>query len=121
VDVVMLVDVLHHAADPMLLLREAIRVARRAIIIKDHRRNGLLARATLKFMDRVGNCRHGVALPYNYWSQTQWLQAFQTLGLNVRFWQQQLRLYNWPAGLWFDRSLHFIARLERGPNESDAQ
>ena len=35
-DVVMFVDVLHHTEDPMILLREAARVARRHIIIKDH-------------------------------------------------------------------------------------
>jgi len=39
-DVVMFVDVLHHTENPMILLREAKRVARRAIVIKDHCRNG---------------------------------------------------------------------------------
>jgi 2-polyprenyl-3-methyl-5-hydroxy-6-metoxy-1,4-benzoquinol methylase len=33
-DVVMFVDVLHHTKDPMVLLREARRVARRAIVVK---------------------------------------------------------------------------------------
>jgi len=35
-DVVMFIDVLHHAAEPMILLREAVRVARQMILIKDH-------------------------------------------------------------------------------------
>ncbi len=43
VDVVMFVDVLHHTDDPEVLLREARRVARRAIVLKDHTRDGLLA------------------------------------------------------------------------------
>src|SRR5215467_2048036 len=38
-DVVMFVDVLHHATNPMLLLSEAKRVATKAILIKDHRLN----------------------------------------------------------------------------------
>ena len=37
-DVVMFVDVLHHASQPMTLLREAVRVARQAIVIQDNAR-----------------------------------------------------------------------------------
>jgi SAM-dependent methyltransferase len=63
-DVVMFVDVLHHTEEPLVLLREAVRVARKAIVIKDHTRNGFLAASTLHFLDWVGNARHGVTLPY---------------------------------------------------------
>jgi SAM-dependent methyltransferase len=35
-DVVMFIDVLHHTAEPMILLGEAVRVARQVIPIKDH-------------------------------------------------------------------------------------
>ena len=35
-DIVMFVDVLHHASKPLTLLREATRVARQAVLIKDH-------------------------------------------------------------------------------------
>ena len=66
-DAVMFVDVLHHTDDPMVLLREAKRVTRGTIVIKDHTMNGLAAGSTLRFMDRVGNARTGVSLPYNYW------------------------------------------------------
>jgi SAM-dependent methyltransferase len=110
-DVVMFSDVLHHTADPAALLREASRVARCAIAIKDHLLNGAFAGPTLAFMDRVGNKRHGVALPYNYWSRTEWVTAFRELQLEVEVWEQKLRLYPFPANLFFDRSLHFIARL----------
>ncbi len=65
-DVVMFVDVLHHTENPLVLLKEAARVARRMIVIKDHMQNGLLANATLRFMDKVGNAHHGVALLFNY-------------------------------------------------------
>src|SRR3954471_11775238 len=75
VDVAMFVDVLHHTTDPMILLREAARVARRAIVIKDHTADGVLAQSTLRFMDEVGNARHGVALPYNYWPRARWMEA----------------------------------------------
>src|SRR5262245_23407661 len=72
-DVVMFVDVLHHTADPMILLREAARVARQCIILKDHTRNGLLAGPTLRLMDQVGNARFGVALTFNYWPRQKWM------------------------------------------------
>jgi SAM-dependent methyltransferase len=110
-DAVTFVDVLHHAVDPERLMVEASRVARRAVVIKDHLREGWLANATLRFMDRVGNCRHGVALPHNYWPRDFWQQAFQRRGLHVDYWTERMGLYPWPASWIFDRSLHFVARL----------
>jgi ubiquinone/menaquinone biosynthesis C-methylase UbiE len=50
----MFVYVLHHTNDPEVLLREAQRVALKAVVLKDHTRNGLLAYTTLRFMDWVG-------------------------------------------------------------------
>jgi SAM-dependent methyltransferase len=112
-DVVMFVDVLHHTGEPMMLLSEAARVARRAIVIKDHLADGMLAVPTLRFMDRVGNARHGVALPYNYWSHKRWLDAFKRLGLSVGDWASQLEIYPWPLDWLFGRSLHFAACLNK--------
>jgi hypothetical protein len=43
IHVVLFVDVLHHSKDPMILLREAVRMVRKAIVIKDHTLAGLLA------------------------------------------------------------------------------
>jgi SAM-dependent methyltransferase len=112
-DIVMFVDVLHHTDDPGLLLREAVRVARKALLIKDHTLTGILAGPTLRLMDRVGNARHGVALPFNYWTQEQWLEAFAALGLNISAWKSNLGLYIWPSKWIFERSLHFVAQLDR--------
>jgi SAM-dependent methyltransferase len=112
-DFVMFVDVLHHAEDPNHLLREAVRVARQGLLIKDHTLSGFLAGPTLRLMDRVGNQRHGVALPYNYWTSQQWLQNFEALGLRIGGWKSKLGLYARPANWLFDRSLHFVARLDR--------
>jgi SAM-dependent methyltransferase len=111
-DAVMLVDVLHHTADPSVLIQEAYRVAK-TIFIKDHFREGFLAVPTLRFMDWVGNARHGVALPFNYWTTAQWNAAFQTVGLKPSRLIVSLGLYPAPASWIFERGLHFIAKLER--------
>jgi SAM-dependent methyltransferase len=110
-DVVMLVDVLHHADDPMALLVEAARVARRAIVLKDVTPLGPLSDGTLRFMDWVGNARHGVPLPYTFWSQDQWRRAFSELELSVEDVRRRLGLYPPPWNLLFEKRMHFIVRL----------
>ncbi len=110
-DVVTFVDVLHHTMDPLALLREAGRVCRRGVIIKDHTLSGVLAGPTLKFMDLIGNGRHGVALPFNYWSPQQWNSAFTQLNWTIDERRTSLGLYPFPVSLLFGRSLHFVARL----------
>jgi SAM-dependent methyltransferase len=113
-DAVMLVDVLHHADDPLLLLREAARVSRETVIIKDHLLEGVWAELTLRFMDRVGNARYGVALPGNYWRRCEWQQAFVTIGMKPIHWRERLHLYPSIFDLFFGRSLHFVAKLHVG-------
>ena len=112
IDVVMFIDVLHHTADPVSLLREAARVARKSIIVKDHLVNGFLAESTLRFMDHIGNARYGVALPGKYWRLNQWEKAFEALALTPVEWREKLKLYPKVVDMWFGRSLHFVARLE---------
>jgi SAM-dependent methyltransferase len=116
-DVVMFVDVLHHTSDPTRLLHEARRVARTSIIIKDHALDGPFAAPTLRFMDWVGNERHGVALPYNYWRPDQWDRCFRSLSLVVEESRTRIGLYPFPASLGFERRLHFLKRL-RIPDEN---
>ena len=119
-DVVMMVDVLHHAARQDDLLREMARVARQRVVIKDHLASGFLAHPTLRFMDWVGNRRHGVALPYSYWSPGRWERGFANAGLRVIERREHLGLYPWPASIVFDRRLHFIAVLEPARSASPA-
>jgi len=110
-DAVLFADVLHHTSHPELLLKEAIRVSQNLIVIKDHTRNGLFARGTLQFMDYVGNARHRVALPNNYWTREEWWASIERLGLEVEEWISKVPLYPWPASLLFTRQLHFCALL----------
>jgi SAM-dependent methyltransferase len=110
-DVVLFVDVLHHTQDPMILLREAVRVARRSIVIKDHRMSRLGAKPLLRLMDWVGNRPDNVVLPYNYWPEKRWRETWDGLGLKVEHYQTDFGLYPWPATLLFEKGLHFLAKL----------
>ena len=113
-DVVMFIDVLHHTTNPSILLAEAARVARQAVVLKDHLREGLLAGPVLRAMDWFGNAAHGVALPYNYWTRQQWQSAFTALRLHPDILNSKLGLYPFPASLLFERGLHVLARLRLG-------
>lgn len=110
-DCVMFVDVLHHTDDIPGLLKEASRVARRFVVIKDHLQESALDHQTLRFMDWIGNAPHGVSLPYRYLSRAEWTRAFAEAGLEVDRWDGRLGLYPPPASWLFDRNLHFTARL----------
>lgn len=112
-DVVMFVDVLHHTEDPEASLREALRVTKRWILIKDHNRDGIAAETTLRVMDWFGNAHHGVVLPYNYLSRQEWSAIYSRLQLTVHKELQDLRLYPWWANWLFGRNLHSVVLLEK--------
>lgn len=113
-DLVMFSDVLHHTTDPDILLREARRVGRRGVLIKDHYCKGFAAGARLRFMDWIGNARFGVALPYNYWTENQWSESWRRIGLQPEKLVTKLGLYPAPANWVFGAQLHFVALLTKG-------
>jgi SAM-dependent methyltransferase len=107
----LLVDVLHHTTDVTQLLREAARVARTFVLIKDHASENSLDHVTLRFMDWIGNRPHGVELPYNYQSFRQWQGHFAACGLHAAKFSVDVPLYPFPFSLMFGRKLHFVAQL----------
>jgi SAM-dependent methyltransferase len=111
-DAAIVIDVLHHTDDPQRVLAEIARVAP-VVIVKDHLRDGILANATLRFMDWVGNAAHGVRLPYNYLSRREWSRIWRELGLETSAFGTRLSLYPRPASWLFDRGLHFVTILSR--------
>ena len=112
-DVVLFADVLHHTPHAEMLLADAGRVARQAVIIKDHCADGFLAWQTLRFMDYIGNARFGVALPHLYLRWEEWQRMFARLGMVISSIRRRLPLYPPPFSWVFDRSLHFIAVVAR--------
>jgi len=81
-------------------------------VVKDHLRNPWLARPTLRFMDWVGNRRHGVSVPDDYWRRRRWEDAFARAGLAVES-LRTIDLFPVPLTWIFDRGLHFVAGLRR--------
>lgn len=113
VDAVQFVDVLHHSNSPDELMREAVRVSRRYVIIKDHTCKNRLDFATLQFMDWVGNAPHGVKLIYNFKNDAFWSGLWRDLNLNLRHINRCVPLYPFPFNVAFGRDLHFVALLQK--------
>lgn len=116
-DVCMFVDVLHHTEDPLPVLKEAARVSRKYVLIKEHLSENSFDWWTLKFMDWMGNRPHGVAMTYNYKSRTEWKEIFASCGLQVSDWNENVRIHAFPLNLLFGRGLHVIALLEKIPSK----
>jgi SAM-dependent methyltransferase len=84
-ETVCLIFVLHHAAHPVQVLGECLRVAgRRVIVLEDVYRNGLELQ-WLKAMDWIGNrpVSAEMNLPFNFRSEREWLQVFKGLGVDL--------------------------------------
>ena len=114
VDVVIMSDVLHHADDPIRLLFEAARVARQAIIVKDHVQKGWIDRQSLRLLDWAAGVPREKDAVGHYWTAGEWTLALQRVGIAIESWNTSLGLYPWPASVLFDRTLHFVARMGAG-------
>ena len=112
-DAVITVDVLHHCDDPVAVLKECARVSKRFVIIKDHVSDSVYDEKILAFMDWVGNSAHGVVLPYNYLSTSDWASAFDKAGLKTMQNVNQLNLYPMPLDIVFGGSLHCLHLLKK--------
>ena len=112
-DVCLFVDVLHHTQDPAILLREAVRVSRSFVLLKDHLDENFFDDATLRFMDWVGNRPHGVVLTHNYQSRREWAEHFLKCGLAEESWTTKVPLYPQPFSLLVGRGLHFVSLLRK--------
>jgi SAM-dependent methyltransferase len=112
-DAIILVDVLHHTDDPAVLLREAARVSKGLVLVKDHLRDQHFSGATLRIMDWVGNRGHDVVLPYNYLSSSAWARVFEAAGLSVEGKEERLGIYPMPFTWLFDREMQVIFTLRK--------
>ncbi len=117
-DNVLLADVLHHEEDPARLLREAGRVARKRVILKDHKTGSLLAWPRIAFLDWGANAGYGVRCLFRYPTLAGWHELFGQCGLRVHEERISLNLYPPVLNLIFGRRLQYLAVLEAANHES---
>lgn len=111
-DVTILADVLHHDVDPDALLRECARVARRLVIVKDHKPEGIAGYRRICLLDWAANSGYDVKCLYQYPTLEAWRAQFRALPATIVHEERSLDLY--PAG-WnfvFGGRLHYVAALD---------
>lgn len=117
-DAVLCADMLHHTASPVDMLREACRVARSYVVVKDHVCDSRIDRVLLTFMDWLGNVGKGVPMPFHFLSSRDWRKTFDALPCVESARLDGLRYWGWPLTWVIDRSFHFVAVLETSESES---
>ena len=121
-DVVILADVLHHEPEPEHLLREACRVARRLVLVKDHVVENRWDQWRVALIDWAANAGYDVPCLFRYPSAQGWHELFKKLEIPCQLWTQDFPLY--PAGyqLVFGGNLHCFAvlngRIDEGSSSS---
>ncbi|MDE0826206.1 MAG: class I SAM-dependent methyltransferase [Akkermansiaceae bacterium] len=112
-DMTILADVVHHEEDYMQLLKEAVRVTKKYLVIKDHTPRGLLGYRRICFMDWAANNPYGVKCLYRYFTAEEWREIYESLGVSVKVELESIRLYPEPFNLVFGNSLQYLAVLSR--------
>jgi SAM-dependent methyltransferase len=110
-DIVIVADVLHHEPDPDRLMRECARVAKRAVIVKDHQVAGLLAQQRISFMDWAANAPYSIPCLYRYNSPSQWDQFPAKFGLKVGHEVRSMNVYPPIVNTIFGGRLHYLGVL----------
>lgn len=114
-DVVMLIDVLHHATDPVRLLRECGRVAGAVVLVKDHVCESSYDWLRLAGMDWLGNGPFAIPMTYRYFSRREWRSAFADAALDCTSWEIGLDTCPPPLGTFLERGLQMVAELTPRP------
>jgi SAM-dependent methyltransferase len=110
-EVVTLLDVLHHCTDPGQVLREAVRVADRAVVVKDHFAFGPVSRTVLYAMDVFGNRKFGVPSPGTYFDFPAWVRLVDDAGGHIAAVEWPLALHDMPWRLVGWPELQFTAKI----------
>lgn len=92
-DIIILADVLHHAINPHRLIDECARIAKRYLIIKDHKLDGVWARYRISTMDWFSNIPYDIPCIYCYNRLLDWHRFYQQHRLYPIFEAHALKLY----------------------------
>lgn len=110
-DGVSIVDVLHHCPEPLAVLKEALRVAHQALIIKDHFAFGPVTHKMLYWMDIAGNAKDGIHSPGTYFEPQQWVSMIAEAGGRIESLDWPLKTHDLPWRLIGWPELQFTARI----------
>jgi SAM-dependent methyltransferase len=112
-DAVILADVLHHDPTPERLLRETARVSNRLVIVKDHLREGFLARERISLIDWAANAGYNVPCLYRYNSLPEWRVLVGHLALSVVEERTSIDIYPPFLNGLLGKGLHYFVVFER--------
>ena len=108
---VSIVDVLHHCLEPRAVLKEALRVADKVLVIKDHFAFGPLTHKMLYWMDIAGNAKDSIASPGTYFEPQQWVSMIAEAGGRVESLDWPLKTHDLPWRIVGWPELQFTARV----------
>nr|WP_240806643.1 methyltransferase domain-containing protein [Polyangium spumosum] len=111
-EIVTISDVLHHCEAPGEVLAECLRVASRAVLVKDHFRFGSISRALLLAMDVVGNAEAGVLVRGTYFSPAEWIELVRAAGGRITALRWPMQIHDAPMRFVTRDELQFVARIE---------
>ncbi len=112
-DAVILADVLHHDHEPERLLREAVRVSRNIVIIKDHLRNGLIAQQRISLLDWAANAGYNVPCTYRYNNLEQWHHLIGKVASKVLEERTSVDIYPILLNQLLGKGLHYFVVFAR--------
>jgi hypothetical protein len=94
------------------VLREALRVASRVVVVKDHFRLGAVSDRLLWLMDVVGNAASGVYVRGSYLSPVEWVALIDDASGRLTALSWPLVIHDLPMRLVTRSELQFAARIE---------
>jgi len=109
----MLITVLHHTDDYVPVIAEALRVARKGIILLDHQYNNWFEWLMLAIIDWPGNVPFGVYTPFNFKTREEWRSTFRQLHLNETKYEDKLYLFGKLLNPILGRRMHFLSILQK--------
>ncbi len=82
-DYSLLIFVLHHTPDPLVVLREALRVSRCGVLVVENHVEGWLRRPLTRVIDSIPHYQHGVPICYHTHTISEWQRRFEVLPVHV--------------------------------------
>jgi SAM-dependent methyltransferase len=110
-EAVSLIDVLHHCTDPQQVLNEAVRVASKVVLIKDHFAFGPITHKMLYWIDRVGNAKDNIFCPGTYFEPAQWIAMIEGAKGRVERLDWPLKTHDLPWRIVGWPELQFTAKI----------